>query len=477
MKTAIRFSFVFVPLLALFSACGGETQSSPRIAPSKVAQIDEYIQGQMAKQHIPGLSIAVVQDGKLIMEKGYGLASIETQAAVTPETVFRIGSVTKQFTASAVMLLVQEGKISLDDSIRKYLPSAPDSWQAITIRHLLNHTSGLRRDFTEADFLALYDPQKDYSMDELVTLLGQLPMEAEPGESWIYSNFGYHLLGFLVEKVSGQHYATFLNSRIFEPLGMKTADVIRTDKRVPSMASGYAWADGALHAADDEVDLIPGNVEGEGGLQMSAQDLAKWDAALHREQILTPSSLQQMWTPGLLNDSTPTSYGFGWGLNLINDSPFVLHGGNITGFTSRFDRHPQEGLSVIVLNNLDQSTAENISARIASIINPALTWKTIPDVDPVATTLAQNLVNEMIAGTFNADRFTPEEQARSATGYAVYVKSFHAFGAIESFGLIDHQLVDGFRTYRYLVTSHAETVVLILQLDADNKVRLLHVAS
>lgn len=207
--------------------------------PVKMA-VDEFVRGEMERQKIPGVSIAVVKDGKPIFVKGYGLANIEHQVSVKPETIFQSGSVGKQFTAFAVMLLVDEGKISLDEKISKYLGEVPESWKNITVRHLLTHTSGL------TDYTQDFNLWQDYTEDELLKKAQGVPTAFAPGEKWQYSNLGYLTLGVLIHKVSGKFYGDLLQERVFKPLGMTTARVISEADIIPNRAMGYRLEKGEL---------------------------------------------------------------------------------------------------------------------------------------------------------------------------------------------------------------------------------------
>lgn len=197
------------------------------------AAVDEFVKAEMERKKIPGVSVAVIKDGKPVVVKGYGLANIEHNVPVKPETIFQSGSVGKQFTAFAIMLLVEEGKIGLDDKIGKYLGEVPESWANVTVRHLLTHTGG----FT--DYSRGFDFRKDFTEDDLLKIIKETPLAFAPGEKWQYSNFGYVTLGIIIRKVTGKFYGDFLTERVFKPLGMTTARVISERDIVPNRAAGY----------------------------------------------------------------------------------------------------------------------------------------------------------------------------------------------------------------------------------------------
>lgn len=484
-RTSLRTSILALAAVALLSACGGGSNSAssdpvtppvviaPALTPAMINQIDGYVQAQLQRQHIPGMSVAVTRNGIAVWQKGYGMANLATGATVTPDTVFRIASVTKQFTASAIMLLVQDGKLSLDQPISQVFPTAPASWKAITIRHLLNHTSGLPRDFPD-ELLGKIDPTRLPSIDQLIALAGEMPLPYSTGSEQAYSNVGYHLLGFVIEKTTGQHYASFLRQRIFSPLGMNSADVISTTKPVPLMAGAYTWDGAAVRAASTFI-LTPGLVEAEGGLQMSAADLARWDAALNGEAYLTKASLAQMWEPTRLNDGSTVPYGFGWSLKTVNQRPFVSHNGLIAGFTSQYARYAGEGWSIIVLANSDSAAVGHVVSRIAAIVDPRLNWSIGTDPRPQTGALLRTVMDESARGMLQADaRFAPQFQAmltpRVLQEFTAYLKPW---APIEQFGYIDQVELHGMQVARYLVRSQYEQAVIGIALDAQGRITFI----
>src|SRR5918998_430487 len=203
-------------------------------------RVDEYVQAEMKTQQIPGVSLAVIKNGQIVLAKGYGFANVEHQVPVKPETIFQSGSMGKQFTATAVMMLVEEGKLSLDDKITKFFPDAPETWRNITVRHLLTHTSGM------TDYPPDFDLRRDYTEDELFQRIKIVPLAFQPGEKWSYSNLAYVMLGILIRKVSGKFYGDFLQERVFKPLQMSTARIISEDDIVPNRAAGYRLVNGQL---------------------------------------------------------------------------------------------------------------------------------------------------------------------------------------------------------------------------------------
>jgi CubicO group peptidase (beta-lactamase class C family) len=339
--------------------------SSATLAQDAIAlRVSEYINAEMKRQRIPGLSLAVIKDGHIVLAKGYGLANVELQVPVKPETIFQSGSMGKQFTATAVMMLVEAGKLGLSDRITKYFKDAPKSWQNITVRHLLTHTSGT------TDYPNDFDFRRDYTEDELLKAAEAIPLDFRPGEKWSYSNLGYVLLGILIHKVSGQFYGDFLHDRIFEPLGMTTARIISEADIVPNRAAGYQLVKGELKNQEWVSPTL--NTTADGAIYLTVYDMAKWDTALYTEKLLKKSSFSEMWTPVKLNDGQTYPYGFGWEFSNVRGHHIIEHDGAWQGFESQISRYVDDKLTVVVFANLSQANPGRIAHGVAAIYNPEL---------------------------------------------------------------------------------------------------------
>jgi CubicO group peptidase (beta-lactamase class C family) len=324
-------------------------------------QVDQYVQAEMQKQHIPGLALLVARDGKMVKAQGYGMANVELQVPVKPETVFQSGSVGKQFTATAVMMLVEEGKIKLDDPINSYFKDAPPSWNQVTASELLSHTAG----FT--DYPDNFDFRKDYTEDELFKVIVGIPLAFPPGTKWSYSNLGYATLGMLIHRVTGKFYGDFLQERIFQPLGMTTTRVMSEADIIPNRAAGYRLVKGELKNQEWVAPTV--NTTADGSLYFSILDLAKWDAALYTEKLLKRSSLEQMWTPPRLSNGQPNSgdYGFGWSIGNVRGHRVLDHGGAWQGFKTHISRYVDDKLTVVVLTNLADAEPGVITEHVAGM--------------------------------------------------------------------------------------------------------------
>lgn len=299
----------------------------------------------------------------MVKAKGYGLANLELDAAVKPETIMQTGSVGKQFTATAVMMLVEEGKVGLDDKLSKYFAGTPEAWKDITVRNLLTHTSGIPEytDTKSEKAKDLFNFRADYTENDLYQRLIKMPLDFEPGTKWQYSNSGYLLLGILIHKVTGEFYGDFLQERVFRPLGMTATRIISEEDIVANRASGYRLVKGEIKNQEWVSPTL--NTTADGALYTNVLDLGKWDAALYTERLIKKSSLEQMWTPVKLKDGKTHPYGFGWFLGGANGRRLIEHDGAWQGFTMNISRYVDERLTVIVMTNLEEGPSD--PAKIA----------------------------------------------------------------------------------------------------------------
>ena len=371
-------------LLLLAAGCGGSASGplpeksndrDPGQHPN--VALDTFIQAELTRQNIPGLALIVQQNDKVVYAKGYGYANLEKALGATTEQRFQIGSISKQFLAAATMLLVEEGKVALDDKIGKYLGTVPAEWNNITIRHLLSHTSGLQRDSDEA-LSNQADTHGSYTSDQLLAIATKYKPLTDPGLSYAYSNLGYQLMGLVVEKASGAFYGELIQNRIFTPLGMTSARIIDAGKP-EGTAMGYVLRD-KRPVAFDMTALTAGARSyvrlAAGGIEMSATDLAKWDASLSTEKILKKSSIDQLWKANTLVQKADTytiNYGLGFFLSDYNNHPKVYHSGSMYAFTTDYLRYTNDKLSVIVLTNLGtDADPEFISRTVANMTTPGI---------------------------------------------------------------------------------------------------------
>jgi CubicO group peptidase (beta-lactamase class C family) len=438
--------------------------------------VDAYVAEEMREQRIPGLSLAVVLDGRVIKAQGYGYADLEFRVPVTPETIFQSGSIGKQFTATAVMMLVEEGKIGLEDSITKYFPHAPANWNSITIHDLLSHQSGIKN-YTDGKEVNL---RKDYSEDELLDIAESLPLDFPPGSDWSYSNTGYVVLGVLIHKVTGDFYGDFLHERIFVPLGMKTRVISESDI-IPNRARGYQLLNRQWKNQDWVSPTL--NTTADGSLYFTTLDLAKWDAALYTTKLLKASSLDQMWTVQKLgsgpNEGQPNKgrYGFGWFIDSMNGHRLIEHGGAWQGFTDSICRYVDDQLTVIVLTNLDSehSNPDKIAHEIAGFyiaaLKPPPPPKAIRDREPQVSEELRQLVAQLTAGRLDLAMLTAEQQKKFDADAQQAIKVFLADqGALEKLELLSRKEENGQRAYTYRARFQYGVLALSVRLASDGKI-------
>ena len=362
--------------------------------------VDDYVRAEMKRQHIPAVSIAVIKNGVVIKADAYGLADIEHDIPATPDTVFKIGSVSKQFLATGIMLLVQDGKIALTDKISTYLEGTPQTWEGITVRHLLTHTSGLVR---EAPGFNQYRVQPDL---DVIKTAYPLPLQFAPGEKYQYSNLGYFALADIIRKVSGKPWPDFLNERVFAPLGMTATRVTTVADLVPRRADGYVWTKDRFQNTENWPAVRPS-----GAFLSTALDLAKWEAALLTDRILKASTRTEMWTPVTLNNGQKFAYGLGWALDDFRGVEAIQHSGSLTGFRANYLRWPSHGLAVVTLTNSGSADVNVLATGIAVRYVPDLNLSTLSpraDPDPDRTRALKTMLAAFANGAKDLPQATPQ---------------------------------------------------------------------
>ena len=432
---------------------------------SIAASIDSFVRAEMARQRIPGVAVGIVNKGD-VTARGYGFANLEHMVPVTEETIFQSGSLGKMFTATAVMLQVEDGKLSLSDPLTKFFADAPATWREITVRHLLTHTSGIP-DYTTSTF----DYRRDYTEDQLARMAFEQTLEFPAGSRWNYSNTGYALLGFIVRKVSGQFYGDVLAERVFKPLGMSTARIITEADIVPNRAAGYQLVNGQIKNQDWVAPEL--NTTADGSLYWSMRDLLAWDAAVKRRAILKPESWEQILTPVRLNSGKTYPYGFGWSLDVRGEKPLQQHGGAWQGFKTQLSRFVGDDLDIIVLANLSQADPGRIADGIAAILNPTLAVRTpspIEDREPLVASRIGRLLD-----TIREGRLTPAEFAYVRAGFfpdaaKFYEDELKKLGPHQRLVLLDRREVGDDRIYTYEVAFPSGSRYVRVGLAPDDRV-------
>lgn len=348
-RARCRSIYTFFTIAALFMpACLCKAQDpAPRM--------EEIVQSYVSNKQFMG-TVLVAQGEKVLLDKGYGYANLEWQIPDSPEAKFRLGSVTKQFTAASILLLEERGKLKTDDLVKKYMPDAPAAWDKITIYHLLTHTSGI------PNFTSFPDYHKSEAEpttpEKLVARFRDKPLDFQPGEKWSYSNSGYVLLGYLLEKISGQSYKDFLQENIFKPLGMNDSGYDSNSAIILHRASGYTPGPNGPENTGYIDMTIPLSA---GGLYSTTHDLLKWEQGLFGGKVLSAASFQKMTTP-FKND-----YACGLGVRSVNGRRLIEHGGGIEGFNTELAYYPDDKLTIVVLGNLNGGAPGDIASKLASV--------------------------------------------------------------------------------------------------------------
>lgn len=322
-----------IALLILFTTSAAAQDPAPKI--------DEYLNALAGQQRFAG-SVLVARDGKVIVSKGYGLANVELDVPNTPQTRFRLGSITKQFTATAILLLQERGKLSVGDPICKYIDNCPAAWSEVTIHHLLSHTGGIPNFTSFPDYVPKM--MMPVTTQEMIARFKNKPLDFKPGEKWAYSNSGYFLLGAIIEKASGESYESFLQKNIFDPLKMTSSGYDHFDTILKKRATGYSLTKGKTV---NSAFLDMTQPYSAGSLYSTVEDLFSWNEALYAGKVLAAKSLEAMTTP------VKNNYAYGLGVETKNNRKMISHGGGINGFATFIARFPEEKVTIVVLRNAD----------------------------------------------------------------------------------------------------------------------------
>jgi D-alanyl-D-alanine carboxypeptidase len=421
--------------LGLFSAFPARSapviEKARSLYPESRPALDDRVKGMMERSNIPGMAIVVIKDGLVLEMKGYGYADRKNQISVSANTRFPIGSVSKQFTAAAVMLLVEEGKLDLDAPIRKYLTDLPAAWQPLTLRQLLNHTSGISEENswkakTPQDIIKVANPKLDFPA----------------GEAWSYSNTGFIVAGLIIEKASGQSYRDFIHDRIFAPLGMNNTQAQLS--QVTNLAVGLT--ERGVESSDFSQWQWAGAA---GNIISTATDMAKWLQALDQGKLLKPTSYQELWAEAKLKNGRSEPYGLGWGIGNFNSHGSTTHGGAVAGYASGLARYPDDRLNIIVLTNNVEAVGSQIASTIASIYEPTISIRSLspqPDRDPAMT----KRFLALLQGDEKSIPFAPELQALHRTDRGKYLTNLaKGYRNVKALTFLREQMQNGDRSLYY----------------------------
>ena len=445
--------------------------ANAQVSEANFKKLDVLFTEKVAKKASPSYTVAVVQNGHVAYAKGFGFANLEDEIPATASTVYRLGSITKQFTATMIMQLVQEGKLKVDDPFETILPDMPKAWSKVTVKNLLNHTSGIKS-YTEVQGLFDGDAMKPTTPAGIIGKVEKEPMDFEPGTKWHYNNTGYELLGMIIEKLDKRPYAESLQTRITKPLGMEHTFFVSESKVVTHRAQGYSWEKtNFVHAHYLNMDWP----YAAGSIESTVLDLAKWDEALYGEKILTHKTLEQMWTATKLTDGTVQKYGFGWQVDTQNGSPIVEHGGGIHGFTTFIRRSPTVGITVIVLSNSDgASNPDKLAKDAMGIMEPSLKLaeaKVNVDKNPATTKHDQEILQSVLDGKFDRSRLTPEFAEKLTPELLAMAKTQLAtLGKIKKVTFQREQDFDTLHARVYKVTFENAELNYSVAVDKDGKI-------
>lgn len=338
------------------------------VAASQADDLDVYVRNQMKAQHVPAVVWGVFKDGKVVKSRAYGWANVELGVPATTNSVFEIGSVSKQFTATALLMLVEGGRLSLDDRIDTYIADLPEAWRPATLRQLLQHTSGI----PDMEAIFGYESYRNiYTPRQIIEIANSRPMDFKPGEGWSYSNTGYYLAAMVLEKVSGKTYGQFLKERIFQPLGMAHTQESDPTDLIRNRAAGYRVLESGQWEVRDA--MQPTACLGAGTLVSTLEDMAKWDAAITQHRLLKPATQEIMFTEGRTTKG-PTGYGMGWFISPWRGNPSYEHSGGTAGFSCDYRRFPQAGVSAMVFTNLYANSVGATAFRAADMVSPGISY-------------------------------------------------------------------------------------------------------
>lgn len=427
-------------------------------------RVDAFVGAEMTRQKIPGVAVAILQHGDVKFARGYGVANVEHMVPVSVDTIFQSGSVGKQFTAMLVLLLVEDGKLALSDPLAKFFPNAPPEWREITLRNLLTHTSGIP-DYEKEDF----DLQRNYTVDEVLAYAFGQKLEFAPGTRWNYSNTGYVLLGFVIEKVAGSNYGDLMRERVFAPTGMTTARIISETDIVPHRAAGYKLVKGELKNQDWVSPLL--DTTGDGCIYWSLTDCIAWEKAWRARAVLKPASWAQMLTPVKLKSGRSYPYGFGIFVDRVHGQPVERHSGSWQGFKAYRAFYPEEDMSVIVLANLEQAEPTTLGEGLAALASPRLAAHEVPlaHPDPAIIARARQWIEQTAAGTLPAADFAGISGFVPTRADALRTRIAN-FGEPRSIQLMEQKDLGDDERYRFEVIYAAKTVRFIVDLGPNGKI-------
>jgi D-alanyl-D-alanine carboxypeptidase len=441
----------------MVSTCAGIALASMAFADA----VDDHVRRFMTFHMAPGVSVAVSRGGKVIVSRGYGKANLESNTRATPNTVYKIASLGKQFIATEILLLEQDGKLKTDDLLSKYLTDLPDAWKAIRIKHLLSHTAGLAR---EEEGWELF---KNVPLLDIIKTSYRTKMVGKPGEKWAYSNLGYFILGHVIEKVSGQNWDDFATKRIFEPSGLKRTSSAQYWPIVSDKAMGYDTDNGVFENALTYFTIRPS-----GGFSSTALDLVKWGETLTGATVLNETSKAKMFAPMKLTSGKAVPYGMGWEIEDVRGHLRVAHDGGGQGFNSHMSRYVQDDLTIVVLCNYIGAPAEALSRNIATVYLKDLAptpYATIKDPQPEKAKLLAKFFASRVEE--KPDLSLATDTLLKQIDWPLGRLRFSRLGRLRSLTLLEERDLPAPYTHRYLAKFDRITVYALANFE-NGKVNL-----
>lgn len=431
---------------------------------SPADKVDDVIKAAMARQKIPGVALLMTSHDKVVKTAAYGMSDLELSVPMKTNMLFESGSIGKCFTSTVIMQLWEQGKISLDDPLSKYIEHTPDNWKDIKIRNMLGHTSGLK-DYALVPGIGLAD---HWTTEQWFAKMITLSLDFPTGSSWAYSNSNYLLLGLIAEKITGKPIDDLISERVFKPLEMNHSPVSDGDPIIPNRSKGYWETDGVMING-----IKIGHGYGDGGRLNTCEDLAKFERGLREGKLVKPETLKLMRTPAILPSGRKTPYGFGWFVRTTNGHQDISHGGNTGGFGSSIFRVPEKELTIIVMTNLASVGGDGLAQQIAEAYDGDLAPKPLvesPDPNPdFAKVLKEALIGLANRNT-TQDIFDVEMKERLATGRGQMVLAYLApFKSIESFAYCRSEASDPDTTLLYRVKASGQTYIVTFVVTKDRK--------
>lgn len=436
-----------------------------QVGTAQADSVNNLLRAEMTRQGIPGLSYTVLRNGKVVRSGALGFASVELRAPARVETVYEIGSLTKQFTGAVALSLVHEGKLKLTDSIVQYLPDAPDTWRPITIQNLIYQTSGLP-DYAFVRGIGLTDR---FDRATWFRAISAEPIDFAPGAGWAYSNTNYALLGFIIERAAGAPYSQVVTERILRPLKMTSTRFATPNAVVANLATGYQLQERRLLRADAGGLSIPSD----GTLLSSVGDLAKWDAALRARRFLPAPVFAGMFSPAALSTGRTRPYGAGWFLSTAGAPGYVGHGGNSSGYSAGIARYDRGALTVIVLTNAYPVGGEALARVVAETINPSLRMtapKEQRDPNPARTERVKLALAALAENRPDPELLSSEITSTMGTRRNQMSRGFQPFRTITRMGFAGEVPVGQDRQVSYRVFTPGRTFTVILLLTPEDRI-------